>query len=949
MSLLNLTPRNPDPPADPATDPTQRGSREPDDPQSANARSGADAAPERKASSATRRSASRRLRILAVVLFVLAVLATGAFFFGRYYLHKQMVANLPQLDGSLIVYGLSAPVTVERDARGVPHIHASSIDDMVLAQGYVTAQDRLWQMDLLRRHAAGQMAAILGRSMLESDRLQRTLQLRAVADRVIEAMPADQKHWLEVYAHGVNASIVAQRDHLPIEFRVLDYRPGPWTPRDSVLVELAMFQDLTTGFPEKLGREALAARLSPQMIADLYPTGSWRDHAPGQPIPDITAPQPDVPGVPLDESQSKLHRPAKPGANSTWSAADLLAVERTLALFHAPCGACIAGSNAWAVSGSRSVSGKPLLSNDMHLSLAVPDLWYEADLEAASPAPMAEFHAAGVTLPGAPFVIAGHNQHVAWGFTNLGADVQDLYIEHTRGTPSGAEYQTASGMWRAVQYHTEIIQVRGSADVILDVPLTRHGDIDTPIISSIFPFERRTLSLQWTIYDPANVSVPFYAVDSASDWTSMLSALSNWGGPAQNLIYADDQGHIGYHAVGRIPLRGDVNNPSPLSPVPTDATAPDAASHEWAGYIPFDQLPQAFDPADGILATANARATLADYHLPITLNWEAPYRAERIYKVLEASAVQSTTANPGKDKGAVLAETPASSHLLTPADMLALQNDVYSELDQVVAQRLAYSIDHATGPLKDDKRLHQAADLLRNWNGNVDANAAAPAIVTAARNAFWPMLLIPKLAPQFAAELAQGVDLSKLKNQPADAVQAVNLWTVYKWGESGSVEEQLLTHTPARWLPSTYANWNDFLAAVVQRGLRDANAPADLSTWQQGKALPQNIGHPIFSNIRLLQSLIAVPTGTGPQPQSGDLTTIKKVGLRYGPSERFTADLSNPDNTTLNLVLGQSGNPVSPWYMDQFQDWLNGRTYPLPFTPAAAEPSTTHTLTLNPR
>jgi penicillin amidase len=268
-----------------------------------------------------------------MVLVLLLALVAGGFFFGRYYLHKQMVANLPQLDGSLIVYGLSAPVTVERDARGVPHIRASSVDDLVLAQGYITAQDRLWQMDLLRRHAAGQLAAILGRSMLDHDRLQRTLQLRTAADRVIEAMPAEQKHWLEVYARGVNASIVAQHDHLPIEFRVLDYRPGPWTPRDSVLVELAMFQDLSSGFPEKLGREALAARLSPELIADLYPTGSWRDHPPGQPIPDITAPQPEIPDVPLDESQSRLNRPATPAAHSPWSAADLLAVERSLALF----------------------------------------------------------------------------------------------------------------------------------------------------------------------------------------------------------------------------------------------------------------------------------------------------------------------------------------------------------------------------------------------------------------------------------------------------------------------------------------------------------------------------------------------------------------------------------------------------------------------------------------
>ena len=240
----------------------------------------------------------------------------------------------------------------------------------------------------------------------------------------------------------------------------------------------------------------------------------------------------------------------------------------------------------------------------------------------------------------------------------------------------------------------------------------------------------------------------------------------------------------------------------------------------------------------------------------------APYRTERIYKVLEPSRELAK---------------------LTPADMLALQSDVYSELDQVIAQRLAYSIDHATGPLKGDTTLRQAADLLRDWNGKVDANAAAPAIVNAARKAFWPMLLIPKLVPQVASQLAQGVELNKLKicrrtlHKPATC-------GAYTWGERDSVEEELMTHTPARWLPSGYASWDDFLAAVVQRGLHDAHAPRELSTWQQGKAFPLDIEHPVFSRYALLRHLIAVPTGTGPQAESGDETTVKQVGAAFGPS-----------------------------------------------------------------
>jgi len=220
--------------------------------------------------------------------------------------------------------------------------------------------------------------------------------------------------------------------------------------------------------------------------------------------------------------------------------------------------------------------------------------------------------------------------------------------------------------------------------------------------------------------------------------------------------------------------------------------------------------------------------------------------------------------------------------------------------------------------------------------------------VNASRSVFWPMLLIPKLVPQVATQMAQGADMRTLK-LPPDQALAGNLASQYHWGERGCVEEMLLTNTPARWLPAGYANWNDFLAAVVQRGLREAQAPHDLSTWQQGKASPLNIEHPLFAASAMARALAGVRTGTGPQSQSGDGTTVKQVGPAFEPSERFTADLSDPNRTTLNIVTGQSGNPRSEWYLDQFPDWLAGRTYSLPFTPSAIGPAVTHTLTLNPR
>jgi penicillin amidase len=868
-------------------------------------------------------------RTLISLTALVAIVAAAAFLYGRHWVNQSMRNSLPQLDGTVAILGLSAPVTVERDNQGVPHLRAASMDDLVLAQGYITAQDRLWQMETLRRHAAGTLAEILGPSLIAHDRAQRTMQIRAAADRAIAVLPPDQLHWLTLYARGVNASIEAQRAHLPLEFRLLRYQPDLWTPRDTILVALAMFQDLTNSFPDELDREALTARLPLNLVADLYPVGSWRDHPPAQPTVDLTAPQKDIPDVPLDESQSSLVAPIKPGApssartlrlrwasregatapahlqSSTASIEDLLTLQQTLR--NPICEGCKAGSNNWVVSGAHTASGKPLLSNDMHLNHGVPGTWYEADLEA--PTPTGEFHVSGVSLPGSPFIIVGHNAHIAWGFTNLGATVQDLEIEHLRGTGATAEYETPAGAWQPVLHQQEIIHVKGAKDVVLDILATQHGNLTTPIISGIFPSEKRALSLNWTIYDPANLTAPFFAINSATGWPDLHAAFANWGGPSQNLVFADDQGHIGYHAVGKVPIRGSLSQPTPISPLPTDALD---TTQQWAGYIPFDQLPQAFDPPGGILATANSRVTPDNYLYPITLDWSAPYRNERIWKVL------------------------SSKDHLTPADMLALQTDVYSAVDHVIAQRLAYAIDHATTPaFTGDKRLHQAADLLRDWNGNVDADAAAPAIVDAARTALWPLLIDPQLKPE--------PQPTSKSIRPFDPSQ------LYIWGEKAYAEEWLIMHTPARWLPAKYHTWDDLLAAAVAEGLRNAHAPFNLAKWRYGDANPIDIEHPIFSQSPLLELLIGRPTGTGVHPQSGDHTTVKQVGRSFGPSERFTADLANLDHSTLNIVLGQSGDPASPWFMSQWPVWYHGTTLAMPFTNPAVDATTTHTLTLTPK
>ena len=823
-----------------------------------------------------------------------------------------MESALPQIDGSLAVSGLSAPVTVVRDARGTPTIHAASVEDLIFAQGYVTAQDRLFQMDSLRRHAAGELSEILGSALLQHDRTERILQLRATADAAVAQLPPEQLRWLEIYARGVNAAVAAMGDHLPFEFRVLKYTPKPWTPRDSLLVSLAMFQDLTNRFPEKLNREALTARLatgaSPdlraQLLSDLYPVGSWRDHPPSQTLPDLTAPVDEIPEIPLDNSQTMLQQ--KPAADLT----DLLALTRSLA--PSLCSGCAAGSNNWVVSGAHTASGQPLLSNDMHLALNVPGIWYAANLEADSSAAGTPFHVAGVTLPGTPFVIVGHNAHVAWGFTNLGADVQDLYVEHLRGTAAEQEFQSPDGSWHPVLHAREVIHVRGGTGETLDLIATQHGATPTPVISPLLTSEHRPISLHWVIYDSGVLSSPFFAINSAPDAPSLVQAFAAFGGPSQNLVYADDRGHIGYHATGRIPVRGSPTSPSPLSAVPIDATATDASLHEWSGYIPYDQLPQTADPAGGVIATANARIAPEGYPFPITDNWGDPYRNERIWKLL------------------------VGRQHLSSADMLAIQGDIASAPDRLIAQRLAYAIDHAS--IKTDgKRLHQAADLLRGWNGEVASDSAAATIVDAARAALWPILLTPKL------------DTTSADGSTVKSAARTEPWQLYTWGERAFAEEQLIMHTPARWLPPTFANWDDLLAAAVEKGIADSAAPSNLANWRYGQAHPLVIEHPLFAQSAPLRRLSGIVTGVHSQAQSGDGTTVKQVGRSFGPSERFTADLGNLDGSTLNLVLGESGNPMSPYFLDQFTAWLHVTTFPMPFTEDAVHSAATHSLTLTPR
>ena len=821
-------------------------------------------------------------------LAIALLLALGAA--GVVWIHRAMVASLAVVDGELTLDGLSAPVLVRRDGHGVPHIEAANQDDLMLAQGYVTAQERMWQMDMLRRNAAGELAEILGRGALDHDRMQRVLQFGNVADRVYRSLPADEQHRYQQYARGVNLYLAENAHRLPVEFRLMHYRPRPWRGEDTVLIGMNMVQMLDTHWDAKLARERIAADLNnPRLEADLYPVGSWRDQPPTSAVADMTEPHPspDAPDEDLNQSRNgailtgKETRAGAAAPGDLPTAAEVAGLRRAMGL--PECAGCTPGSNNWVIAGKHTASGKPLLSNDMHLDLTVPNIWFMAELEAPG------LHVAGVTLPGMPLVVAGHNEHIAWGFTALYADVQDLYVERLDGkgnywaSDASGGPGSSSGGWKALAHAREVIHVRFGRDVPVDVELTAHG----PLLNAVTRTHKRAIALRWTLYDPALATIPMYAINTAANWQQFSSALEAWCWPTQNVVYADDAGHIGYQAVGKVPLR-----PTGLVGVPiTDA------HHEWQGYIPFDQMPHAYDPPSGLLATANSRVTANDTRYPLTLEWADAYRAERIYQDLR-----------GRDG-------------LKREDMLAVQTDIYSAVDQELAHRFAYAIDHTE---RVDSRLKAAADLMRSWDGRLTTDSAAASIVDRAREALWPLILKPKLG--------------------ADAA-------LYEWSESNFAEEQIIMNgdstggAPSVWLPHGYRNWDALLTDAVRQGMEHGRATGDLSAWRYGRWHVVDIEHPLLRLIPMVKGW----TGTGPEPQSGDTTTVKQVGRAFGPSQRFTMDWSAPDSSTENIVLGESGDALSPWFRDQWPAWYHGTTFALPFTDAAVAAQTMHTLTLKPR
>jgi penicillin amidase len=817
-----------------------------------------------------RRRPALRILCYAVALVLVALIVTVG------WLYTIARSPLPQLDGMAKVHGISSSVRVVRDGHGVPTIEAASLDDLFFAQGYVIAQDRLWQMDMTRRAAAGELSEIVGPATLEMDREQRILGLRVAAETAAKQMSSRDREYFEAYARGVNAFMDSHRNRLSLEFRLMKYQPRPWTVTDSLLVGARMVEDLNHySYARALEREKILAKLGPELTADLYMNSSWRDRPPTD-LKRGMAEEPATGNGDEDDDDEEGEPAGEPSKLISAFAAPRLAPTERARTWGTQGDLFRAGSNDWVVSGAHTVTGKPLLSNDMHLDHQMPNLWFEVHLKSGN------FDVAGVALPGVPFVIVGHNQRIGWGFTNVGPTVEDDYIEefNDRG-----QYKTPTG-WRDPEHRQEVIHVKDKPDVTLEVLTTRHG----PIISDLIPGETRKIALRWTLYD--GIGLPFFDVNAASNWEEFRKAFSMFSAPGQNVMYGDVDGHIGYQATGRVPLRATGDGSLPVS------GADDA--HEWKGYIPFDEMPHVYDPPTGILATANGRIAPDKYKYSISSEWDAPWRTDRIYRVLE------------------------SGKKFSPADMLALQMDTSSTLDRFCAEKFVYAIDHAANA---SARAKRAADILRDWDGRMSADSAAPMIETKARRELARMLLEPKLGAA-----------------PEGAANGALSWKTYRWSMATVWLETVLTKQPARWLPAGYPDYQSLLTAAVENVLKKPDVPAEVADWKWGNNYFVDIEHPVLRNL----PLIGRWTAPGRHPLNGSGITVKAVGREFGPSERLTWNFADFDQSTLNIVSGESGIFLSPYYLDQWNAWYGGTTFEFPFFAQAEEKAKKHEMRLVP-
>ena len=789
---------------------------------------------------------------------------------------------LARLDGSVAIGGLQDGVIVDRDSWGRPWIRAKSLQDVVTAQGYVMAQDRLWQMDLLRRAAGGDLSEIFGELGLAYDRENRTLGMRQAAERAVADASSEIRGLLEAYARGVNDNIAERGGKLPIEFVALGYRPRAWTPADTYLISLYMYKTLTSTWKEKLNRQWIVSKVGEERARDLFVSDSPLDHfiwTAGTSLPARAG----VAGVKPIAGRARDGDGDSGGDGPPFAAVAWDAARNFLAQFEEESSEII-GSNNFVVSGAHTASGKPLLANDTHLQLSTPALWYIVHLTAPG------LNVEGYALPGAPLVIIGHNERIAWGFTNSNADVEDLYIEKFSAA-NPLEY-SANGKMLTAEARHEVIAVRGKPSVEMDVVVTRHGPI---VQRDAAEGGGRAYALRWTALEPGGLDFGFPLLGEARDWNSFIETTRHIAGPGQNAIYADVDGNIGFTIPARIPVRAGGDG---ALPVPGDTDL-----YEWKGYIPFEELPRVENPPDGIIATANARTVGPRYKYYLSNRQAGPYRTARLYELL--------TGRTG----------------LTAADCNAIQNDIVSLPNRFLAGAL---VQAAKAKQPADARAQRLIAGLAGWDARATAESVETSFVEYTRRAIFVRLLQAYLG---------------------DEVTKYELWeprSVYGdvWWRDKVFLENVLRERPAAWLPGGFANYDELLMASADdavAALQKQTGQATESGWNWGRLHPLDMVHPL-GRAGLLHGLLSI----GPYAQGGTIDTVRAMGVGHGPAMRFVADLANFDGSLMEIPTGESGQYGSPYYRDQFVEWFAGRGIPAAFSIAAEDGVRAHRLTLLP-
>lgn len=819
----------------------------------------------------------RRLFVAIVMLVLLAVVAAGVYAW----------RTLPQTDGQLQVPGLRGMVQVRRDAAGVTHIQATDPRDTWMALGYVHAQERGWQLEFNRRVMRGRLSEVLGPATLETDLLMRTLGIRQAAQAQYERLPDDAKQALQAYAAGVNAFHAHRRQALPPEFLLLGIDPREdaqagryWDPVDSVGWALMMALDLGGNWGNEVARLSALEVIDTERLWELMPP------YPGEPpaaSADLGRLYREAGVYPDRTATSRGEAPTSMALASGWRARaseDIRAWTAGLGVNEGK------GSNNWVVDGTRTTTGKPLLANDPHLGLTAPAIWYFARLQAPDTGDMKGMDVIGATLPGAPFVVLGRTEGVAWGFTNTGPDVQDLYLEAIHPEDPG-RYRVPSGdggeaAWATFETREEVVRVKGQPDVRHTVRVTRHGPVisDVPGRSATLVDTRRyALALRWSALDADNASVvALMRSNQAQTVDELRAVLKDFHSPMQNVVMADRSGRIAYKAVGRVPLRHPDNDIRGVAPSPGWD-----ARYDWIGWLPYEDTPED-DGSRGWIATANQRIHAPDYPHFLTQDWAVPDRQDRIVELLAATERHDI------------------------ASFARVQGDIVSKATQRLLPYLQkLQPTHALGPA--------AMAALRSFDGTMRADDAAPLIFSV-----------------WVDEFTRAVLGCKLGKERFEAMYGKRLFR--------SAVEQILATDNRYWCGD--AGCEAAARQALDRALERIRLEQgeDVSRWSWGQAHPAISVHRPFSNVPVLARWfeVRVPTGGDPFTVNVGQYHVDKADApfanRHAASLRAIYDLAEPENSLFIYQTGQSGNVFSPHYRDMAREWAEVRYRPLQLRPA---------------